>query len=93
MEVRGLAARRLGDRRFFDTNEAWLKRVLEQGQAEGTLEFTGSTDEAALMIVSGLEGAMLVARSYGDVARFHAAASRLLAGLASRDVAAAQKPA
>jgi hypothetical protein len=33
------------------------------------------------MIVSGLEGAMLVARPYGDIARFQAAAANLLAGL------------
>jgi TetR/AcrR family transcriptional repressor of nem operon len=33
------------------------------------------------MIVGGLEGAMLVARPYGDAARFQAAAASLLAGL------------
>ena len=34
--------------------------------------------------LSGLEGALLIARPYGDVARFQAAASRLLASLAVR---------
>lgn len=68
--------------RFFDENEVWLTGVLEQGREEGTLQFTGTASEAARMIVSGLEGAMLVARSYGDIARFQAAADRLLAGLA-----------
>ncbi len=34
------------------------------------------------MIVSGLEGAMLIARPYGDIARFRAAAANLLSGLA-----------
>ena len=63
-------------------NETWLESVLEQGQREGTLHVAGSASEAAQMIVSGLEGAMLVARSYGDVARFQAAASRLLASVA-----------
>jgi len=33
------------------------------------------------MIAGGLEGAMLVARPYGGVARFEAAAARLLAGV------------
>jgi TetR/AcrR family transcriptional regulator, transcriptional repressor for nem operon len=75
--------------RFFDQNETWLKGVLEQGQKEGTLEFTGSASDAARMIVSGLEGAMLVARPYGDLARFQAAAKRLLAGLARAAPAAA----
>jgi hypothetical protein len=34
------------------------------------------------MVVSGLEGAMLVARPYCDIARFQSAAANLLAGLA-----------
>jgi TetR/AcrR family transcriptional regulator, transcriptional repressor for nem operon len=70
--------------RFFDDNEAWLVRVLEQGKAEGTLRFTGSPAEAAQMIVGGLEGAMLVARPYGDTARFQAAADRLVASITNR---------
>jgi TetR/AcrR family transcriptional regulator, transcriptional repressor for nem operon len=70
--------------RFFDDNEAWLVRVLEQGTAEGTLRFTGSPVEAAQMIVGGLEGAMLVARPYGDTARFQAAADRLVASITNR---------
>ena len=66
---------------FFDQNESWLEAVLEQGRHEGSLQFTGSARDAARMIVSGLEGAMLIARPYGDIARFQAAAANLLAGL------------
>jgi TetR/AcrR family transcriptional regulator, transcriptional repressor for nem operon len=66
---------------FFDDNEVWLRAILEEGQREGTLRFSGSPAEAARMIVSGLEGAMLVARSYGDVARFRVAATRLMTSL------------
>src|SRR5215211_1761229 len=43
---------------FLDDNEEWLERVLEQGRAEGSLQFDGSAREAARLIVSGLEGAM-----------------------------------
>jgi len=68
--------------RFFDQNETWLQRVLEQGQADGSLQFTGSACDTARMIVSSLEGAMLVARPYGDISRFQAAAASLLSGLA-----------
>jgi TetR/AcrR family transcriptional repressor of nem operon len=68
--------------RFFDDNEAWLQRVLEQGRAEGRLHFAGSAADAAQLIVSTLEGAMLVARPYGDPERFRAAAARLLGTLA-----------
>jgi TetR/AcrR family transcriptional regulator, transcriptional repressor for nem operon len=67
--------------RFFDQNEDWLETVLEQGRDEGSLQFTGSARDAARMIVSGLEGAMLIARPYGDIARFQVAAANLLAGL------------
>jgi TetR/AcrR family transcriptional regulator, transcriptional repressor for nem operon len=69
--------------RFFEDNEAWLMTVLERGQAEGSLSLPESVGDAANMIVSGLEGAMLVARPYEDVARFQSAARGLLASLTS----------
>jgi TetR/AcrR family transcriptional repressor of nem operon len=67
---------------FFDENEAWVEAVLVRGREDGTLAFEGSPREAARLIVSALEGAMLVARPYGDVERFEVAAERLLAGFA-----------
>ena len=66
---------------FFDHNEAWLQAVLEQGRNEGSLEFTGPARATARMIISGLEGAMLVTRPYGDAGRFQVAADSLLASL------------
>jgi TetR/AcrR family transcriptional repressor of nem operon len=69
--------------RFFDDNETWLVGVLEEGTADGSLSFSGSACEAARAIVGSLEGAMLVARPYDDLARFEAAAKLLLGGLAS----------
>jgi TetR/AcrR family transcriptional repressor of nem operon len=68
--------------RFFDKSEVWLAGVLEQGERDGELSFPGSAKEAAQSIISGLEGALLVARPYGDVSRFEAAAKRLLASIA-----------
>jgi TetR/AcrR family transcriptional regulator, transcriptional repressor for nem operon len=70
--------------RFFDANEAWLQRVVEQGRQDGSLHAVGSSKEIARAIVGGLEGAMLVARPYGDVTRFQAATAHLLAGLIAR---------
>ena len=67
--------------RFFDENEDWLALVLEDGQQQATLQFVGTPSEAARLIISALEGAMLVARPYGDVERFRATASRLLESL------------
>jgi TetR/AcrR family transcriptional regulator, transcriptional repressor for nem operon len=70
--------------RFFDANEAWLQRVVEQGRQDGSLHAVGSSKEIARAIVGGLEGAVLVARPYGDVTRFQAATAHLLAGLIAR---------
>jgi TetR/AcrR family transcriptional regulator, transcriptional repressor for nem operon len=66
---------------FLDHNERWLEAVLEQGREEASLAFGGPALDTARMIVSGLEGAMLVTRPYGDAARFQAAAASLLASL------------
>ena len=67
--------------RFFAENETWLTRVLERGPRRRNAPFRGSAGEVARMIVSGLEGAMLVARPFDDVAGFQAAAHHLLASL------------
>jgi TetR/AcrR family transcriptional repressor of nem operon len=65
--------------RFFDENEAWLARVLADGRDDGSVHFDGDPRAVAQVIIGGLEGAMLLARPYGDLARFDAAARRLLA--------------
>jgi TetR/AcrR family transcriptional regulator, transcriptional repressor for nem operon len=67
---------------FFDDNETWLERVLEQGRAEGDLRFDASARDTARMIIAGLEGAMLVARPYSDIERFQTAAATLLTNVA-----------
>jgi TetR/AcrR family transcriptional repressor of nem operon len=69
---------------FFDENESWLARVLEQGRADDTLAFERPARDTARMIISTLEGGMLVARPYGEVSRFQDTATALLAGLAAR---------
>jgi TetR/AcrR family transcriptional repressor of nem operon len=66
---------------FFDENQKWLADLLTQGHEERTLSFTGSADDVAQSILSTLEGAMLVARPYGDLAKFNATTDRLLASL------------
>jgi TetR/AcrR family transcriptional repressor of nem operon len=66
---------------FFDQNERWLEKILEQGQAEGDLHFEGSARDTARMVIGGLEGAMLVARPYEDIGRFQAASDSILAAL------------
>jgi TetR/AcrR family transcriptional repressor of nem operon len=65
-------------RAFFDANEDWLADVLERGRADGELSFAGTSRDAARQWVSGLEGAMLLARPYGEVARLTSVARRML---------------
>jgi TetR/AcrR family transcriptional regulator, transcriptional repressor for nem operon len=68
--------------RFIEGNERWLERVLAEGRAAGTLGFEGSPAAVATALFSGLEGAMLVARSCGDPDRYRQSATWLLSAIA-----------
>lgn len=68
---------------FFDENEHWLTAILEQGKKSGKLKFAGPPFEVARALVGSLEGAMMLARSYGDATRFQVVADRLLAELSN----------
>lgn len=70
--------------RFFELNERWLTGVLIQGQEAGDLHVSGEPVEAARLLLSSLEGGMLVARTFGEPARFQTIADRLLADLLVR---------
>ncbi len=76
-----------GVRRFFDANEAWLVHALERGRAHGQLAFPGPPVEAARLIIAALEGAMLLARTYGEPSRLRSTSDRLLADLGVRATA------
>jgi TetR/AcrR family transcriptional repressor of nem operon len=64
--------------RFFEDNEAWLTNVIAQGQADGSLSVRGTASDASQMILNGLEGAMLLARTHGGLTRFQSSARQLL---------------
>ena len=66
---------------FFDANERWLAGVLEAGRRKGELKLAAAAREEARLLVAGLEGALLVARSYEDPRRFQDAAARLIDGV------------
>ncbi|HXN80286.1 MAG TPA: hypothetical protein VN869_05220 [Steroidobacteraceae bacterium] len=73
---------------FFEVNEGWVAEQLEQGTRAGCLAARVSAREGARMRVGALEGEMLVARAYGDPARFASAAELLLAQLEDPGVTA-----
>jgi len=66
---------------FFDANERWLTTVLEDGLRVGAFLFREPANERARVVLGALEGAMLVARSYGSPHRFQMAAACVLADL------------
>ena len=66
---------------FFDANERWLAGVLEVGCRKRELKLAGPAREEARLVVAGLEGALLVARSYDNPRRFQDAAARLIDGV------------
>jgi TetR/AcrR family transcriptional repressor of nem operon len=68
---------------FFEANEVWLAETLSIGRDAGELDFVGDPLEEARLLVGTLEGAMLVARSFEDTARFQAIATRLLDDLSA----------
>ena len=68
-------------RHFFDENERWLAGVLQEGKRERSLKFSGSAADVAQAVLGSLEGAMMIARSYGDVSRFKAVCDRMLGDL------------
>jgi len=66
---------------FFNSNETWLTSVLEAGLRAGSFVFREPASERARVLIGALEGAMLVARSYGSPHRFETAAACVLADL------------
>ena len=70
-----------GVKLFFNMNERWLTAALLDGRRSGSFLFKESANERARVLLGALEGAMLVARSYGDPRRFQAAAEHMLADL------------
>jgi TetR/AcrR family transcriptional repressor of nem operon len=75
------AAMQTGLQAFFDANERWLTGVLESGIRTGEFLIREAPNARARVLLGALEGAMLMARSYGEPRRFQAAARHLLAGL------------
>ncbi|QEH36244.1 HTH-type transcriptional repressor ComR [Aquisphaera giovannonii] len=59
-------------------HEAWLEALLHRGEEAGVMAASGDLREEARLILSSLEGAMLLARTFDDPGRFDAAALALL---------------
>lgn len=73
-------------RRFFEKNEQWLAALIERGRKEKSLRAGAPARDVARMIVSALEGAMLLARSCEDTTRFASCVRPVLAELKGKPV-------
>ena len=67
-------------RHYFDENERWLSAILHVGREARELDFNGEPTDAARLLIGSLEGAHMIAYSYGDPKRFEQAANLLLTG-------------
>ena len=77
-------------RAFFEACEGWLVEVLKRGRAAQQLSFPGTSEETAQMFLSSLEGAMVAARTFGDVGRLANAQRWLLGAIVERKAAPAR---
>lgn len=68
-------------RDFFLDNEIWLTDVITQGVQQGVFHAVESVQREAQLIVVAVQGALLVARSFGESRRFLLIAQRLYEGL------------
>jgi TetR/AcrR family transcriptional repressor of nem operon len=50
--------------RFFAYHEAWLTRVLTQGEAEGTLKLTSPPEATARALFAGFQGSVMASRLF-----------------------------
>lgn len=73
-------------RRFFEKNEEWLAAVIERGRKEKSVRPGAAARDVARMIVSALEGAMLLARSAEDPSRFASSVRPVLEELRAKGV-------
>ena len=65
----------------FEEQVSWAARVLAEGRDRGDLAFDGPALDQARLLVSGLEGGMLLARVHDDNAHFEAVARSFLGRL------------
>jgi len=65
-------------KKFFNENEIWLAKLLKQGQTNNKFEFSSSPSDTAKLILSALEGAMIIAESMDDLSRLESISKWIL---------------
>lgn len=63
---------------YFDGHEQWIRRVLQKGKKDGELVFEGDPLRHAKLIVSNLQGALMIAKSKRSMDHITIVASQLI---------------
>ena len=70
-----------GLKRFFELNVRWLTEILSEGKAKRIFTLNGTTSSHAHLLVTSLQGALILARATGDRDMFDHTATVLMASL------------
>ena len=76
-------------REFFDRHELWLEGLLRAGKAAGEIEYHGEASDNAGLILSLLQGALMLGKTMGTSNRLSSATSHLIECYRSKSSSAA----
>ncbi len=62
---------------FFDDSRAWLAQQLRQGKARGEIDFAGAAEDVAAMVLSTLQGGLVISRAAGSPEPYEAAVKQI----------------
>jgi TetR/AcrR family transcriptional repressor of nem operon len=68
-------------KRFFTRNTEWLAEILLEGQSQQLFILGGSAADYARMLLSALQGALLISRATGNAETFEQTVSSLMTSL------------
>ncbi len=71
-------------KRFFARNTEWLTEVLAAGNSQQLFVLTSTAADHARVLLSALQGALLIARATGDREAFDRTAALLITGLSRK---------
>lgn len=71
--------------RFFTTHHTWLAGILERGEQRGEFTLAAPAAKTARLVLSALQGALLVKRTTGDIAQVRDVIAVLKAELTPSD--------
>ena len=74
-----------GLKRFFDLNVKWLTGILSEGRSGQLFDLSGAIESHARMLLSALQGALMIARATGDATAFDQTTASLLANFTRKD--------